>query len=260
MQDPKTMAPMFLDQAGFEQERDKFVRMGARYVVDRTVRRRLQVSGSTVLQVELVNHLFFNEGHTHTLRRTEERVTAKRIAETVRGDGESGRLLVLDDGRFVDACDAETRVPMQPLHLLCMCLTDMGYPESWPDVVYTQIVRRTRLDSLVVSRCDPPVEEDQPKPEEPPICCVCLDGPVTCVLRPCGHAGFCMPCAAMRRPRRGRARLQGWTWHTPCSNWSPLLVPGAEASGGRRVVRREGTRVHFADGSSEDTGYFVVEF
>ena len=123
-ENPLEMPIRFVEhgQAGFEEERDKFVReAGMRYCVETPVTRTLEIEGAKMLEIDVVVHKFYAEKHTHVLRAT----------------GEENEL---DD-----------RVTMQPLHLLGVCLANRSWAGQWPDMMYVQIIRKTRLSTYQVA-------------------------------------------------------------------------------------------------------------
>lgn len=149
-ENPLEMPIRFVEhgQAGFEEERDKFVReAGMRYCVETPVTRTLEIEGAKMLEIDVVVHKFYAEKHTHVLRATGEEVVAVSRGDTLQGR----QLLGLEDGRWLEENELDERVTMQPLHLLGVCLANRYWPGQWPDMMYVQIIRKTRLSTYQVA-------------------------------------------------------------------------------------------------------------
>ena len=256
--DPNSMRPMFLGWTGFEEERNRLVlEKSMRYVVDSPTRRRLQCNG-VCLVLEFVNHLFYRDAHTHVVTKTGRKVHGVRVLETSAG----GRLVELEDGEVLDAADLDPCVPMQPLHVLSCCLTNTGYYNAWPDLIYTQIVRVTPLQAFRAVMT--PWQETGQQTEgkvSPPSCSICMNAAVSRVLRPCDHAGTCVTCAQLLRVQKKtcpfcREEVEYPAECLPEAGWWP---GSTDPETGLLIVKCEDKCIFLSDGTKRESDIFLVQ-
>ena len=257
--DPKTMHVRYLDQAGFEGQREVFVKDNAmtHYVSEPTVK-TFSKCGVKLLEIMLITHSFYHESHSHVLKATGEKVNCKQYGVSV----SSGDPFVqLTDDRWLPQRDLVERNPANINHILAMLVAQQNYMMNWPDLCYVQVVRRTPIGLFTPVAIDPrdfQIKEGAGGSGEAPKCVVCMESAVACMLRPCAHACLCQRCAVALQQTDGVCPMCRAKVKHPAENMvGKVLYPGMILWSGAEVVRREGQMVHLDDGKVIETDHFL---